>query len=109
MVDAEVYEHGKFEKVEDFQSKLVPGLNIRRHFCNYFSLGVDGKIGYSFDLHRTTSRMGNLAVYGAMGLVKSFTKTKNMSDLGVSLRDSIEEEPIKILKAENNTDTRPLR
>jgi hypothetical protein len=32
--------------------------------------------------------MGNLAVYGAMGMVKSFTKTKNIGELAVSLRDS---------------------
>jgi len=41
-------------------------------------VGVDGKIGYSFDLHRTQSRLGNLVVYGAMGFVKSFTKTKTV-------------------------------
>jgi hypothetical protein len=51
-------------------------------------VGIDGKIGYSFDMHRTGSRIGNLAVYGAMGFVKSFTKTKNIGELAVSFRDS---------------------
>ncbi len=49
-------------------------------------MGVDGKIGYSFDLHRTSTRMGNLAMYGALGLVKSFTKTKSLSELTESFR-----------------------
>lgn len=49
-------------------------------------MGVDGKIGYSFDLHRTGSRMGNLVVYGTMGALKSLTKTKSIGELAVSLR-----------------------
>jgi hypothetical protein len=40
---------------------------------------MDGKIGYSFDLHRTSSRLGNLAMYGAMGLIKAMTKTKTVN------------------------------
>ena len=51
---------------------------LKKHFCNYFSVGIDGKVGYSFDLHRTSSRIGNLLVYGVMGTVKSMTKTKNL-------------------------------
>jgi len=39
-------------------------------------------------MHRTGSRIGNLAVYGAMGFVKGFTKTKNIGELAVSFRDS---------------------
>ncbi len=51
---------------------------MKKHFCNYFSIGVDGKIGFSFDMHRTSTRMGNLAMYGVLGLAKSFTKTKSL-------------------------------
>lgn len=46
-------------------------------------MGIDGKIGYSFDRHRTTSRIGNLAMYGVLGFVKSMTKTKNLDELGL--------------------------
>jgi len=48
---------------------------------NYFSFGLDGKVGYSFDKHRTTSRLGNLTVYGLLGLAKGLTKTQNLHDL----------------------------
>lgn len=47
-------------------------------FCNYFSFGIDGKIGYSFDKRRTGSRIGNLMVYGTMGLLKAASKTKTL-------------------------------
>lgn len=50
-------------------------------FCNYFSFGIDGKIGYSFDPRRTSSRVGNLIVYGAMGLVKAASRTKTIQEL----------------------------
>ncbi len=50
-------------------------------FVNYFSFGLDGKVGYSFDMHRTTTRIGNLAIYGALGLLKGMTKTKKINEL----------------------------
>lgn len=59
----------------------MEGSTFSKTFCNYFSFGIDGKIGYSFDMHRTKSRLGNLAVYGAMGLVKGMTKTKTVDEL----------------------------
>jgi hypothetical protein len=38
-------------------------------------------VGYDFDKYRTTSRLGNLAVYGAMGIASNFQKTKTMGEL----------------------------
>lgn len=64
---------------------LLPEKTYHKDFCNYFSFGVDGKVGYSFDLHRTSTRLGNLVMYGALGLVKSFTKTKTLGDLVQSI------------------------
>lgn len=54
---------------------------IQKTFCNYFSFGIDGKIGYSFDMHRTKSRLGNLAMYACMGIIKTMTKTKTLDEL----------------------------
>jgi hypothetical protein len=48
---------------------------------NYFSIGVDGEIGYEFDKRRTSTRIGNLAVYGAMGIKAGLTKVKNLGEL----------------------------
>ena len=79
--------------MENCETKVFEGKQFSKHFCNYFSLGIDGKIGYSFDLHRTGSRMGNLAVYGMMGLVKSFTKTKTLGELTAEFKEM---QPINI-------------
>ena len=49
---------------------------ISKNFCNYFSFGIDGKVGYEFDKYRTKSRLGNLAVYGVMGIMSNFSKIK---------------------------------
>ena len=32
-------------------------------------------------MHRTQSRLGNLAMYGILGLVKAMTKTKTLNSL----------------------------
>jgi hypothetical protein len=45
---------------------------------NYFSFGVDAEIGYEFDKHRTKTRLGNMAIYGVMGLKTGMQKLKNL-------------------------------
>lgn len=60
---------------------MVEGKVINKNFCNYFSFGIDGKVGYEFDKYRTTSRLGNLAVYGAMGIASNFQKIKTVGEL----------------------------
>ena len=42
---------------------------------------MDGKIGYSFDIHRKNSRLANLATYGIMGAIKNLSKTKTVQTL----------------------------
>lgn len=60
---------------------MIEGKTFVRDFCNYFSFGIDGKIGYSFDSHRTNSRIGNLLMYGTLGFIKNSTKTKSVKEL----------------------------
>lgn len=76
-----MFENGKFEKVEESKDKDMEVKSINKHFCNYFSFGIDGQVGYEFDKHRTTSRLGNLAVYGAMGLAAGMQAIKNLGEL----------------------------
>lgn len=54
---------------------------MHKTFCNYFSFGIDGKVGYSFDKYRTKTRLGNMAVYGAMGAINHFQKNKSIDHL----------------------------
>lgn len=60
---------------------MIEGKKIRKNFVNYFSFGVDGEIGYEFDKHRTSSRLGNLAMYGAMGIKTGLQKMKTLGEL----------------------------
>jgi hypothetical protein len=41
-----VYPYGWFEKVEKGEDVALPEKTINKHFCNYFSFGIDGEIGY---------------------------------------------------------------
>ena len=67
--------------MSDGRNSLIEGAKFSKTFCNYFSFGIDGKIGYGFDMHRTKSRLGNLAMYACMGVIKAATKTKTLDEL----------------------------
>lgn len=43
-------------------------------------------------MHRTQSRIGNLAVYGGMGFLKSMTKTKTIDELVENMEETHKEE-----------------
>lgn len=60
---------------------MIQQKTIRKTFANYFSFGIDGKVGYAFDMHRTSSRFGNLAMYGVLGLIKQATRSKTIDEL----------------------------
>lgn len=43
---------------------------------NYFSIGIDARIGLGFDKHRTKSQLGNKCVYCWEGMKKLFLKDR---------------------------------
>ena len=90
-VTIDVWEYGKFEKVENAEDKVIEGKVLNKHFCNYFSFGIDGEIGYEFDKRRTSTRLGNLAVYGAMGIKTGLQKVKNLGELVESMSEGLNE------------------
>lgn len=48
--------------------------------CNYFSIGVDARIGFGFDKHRIASQIGNKCIYCWEGFKKMMLiKTKKMN------------------------------
>lgn len=57
---------GKGEEVIDGGVKV-----FRKSFTNYCSIGMDGRVGYSFDKHRGKSRAMNLIIYACIGFGKS--------------------------------------
>lgn len=69
---------GKFLKIEKKDTwKKVPLQEKKMHkkMCNYFSFGVDSRIGYGFDKHRTKYVCGNKCVYCWEGFKKMFIST----------------------------------
>lgn len=60
----------------------MDGIKVfRRAFTNYCSLGIDGRIGYSFDRHRSDSRLVNQFVYVAIGMSKFCDSANKMRHL----------------------------
>ena len=54
---------------------------MKRCFSNYCSIGIDGRIGYSFDKFRSSSRFMNMAIYSGIGIQKSFKKSTPMNHM----------------------------
>jgi len=55
----------------DRVSESLQDSEIETTMINYFSVGLDGRMGFGFDKHRTNSRMCNLGVY----IYEAFKKT----------------------------------
>lgn len=51
---------------------------MKKKMCNYFSIGVESRIGLGFDRKRTKSAFLNKVVYCWEGFKKMFMKTNNM-------------------------------
>ena len=49
--------------------------------CNYFSIGIESRVGLGFDKKRTKSAFGNKIRYVIEGLKKSITSTPRISEL----------------------------
>jgi diacylglycerol kinase (ATP) len=54
---------------------------MNKKMCNYFSFGVDSRIGFGFDKNRTTSVLGNKCVYCWEGFKKMFIRTAKIKDV----------------------------
>jgi len=96
----------KFMGVVDLDTgKETRTTTFKKLMCNYFSFGVDSRIGYGFDKGRTKSRCGNKVVYAWEGFKKFFTKTPRLNDIveniqNVKIIDEGEEVPLKEVKME---------
>lgn len=77
----DLFEKGKFERIVQGKDQLMEEKVLVKHFVNYFSFGVDGQIGYDFDKNRTSTRLGNLAVYGAATIAAGTKLLKNLGEL----------------------------
>uniref|UniRef100_A0A7S4V475 Diacylglycerol kinase n=1 Tax=Alexandrium monilatum TaxID=311494 RepID=A0A7S4V475_9DINO len=54
------------------------GLEMSKYMCNYFSMGLDARIGVGFDKNRQGGQAANKAVYGWEGTKKLLFKRKGL-------------------------------
>lgn len=105
-VHLKTFEKGYLTKVSSGQEKVVDDNKHELHktFCNYLSMGIDGRIGYTFDKYRTKSRFLNLLVYGAIGVKKMFDREMLLEDL-ISRMEILEDgkEPLVVFDNDNPT------
>jgi len=91
-VSVQTHKSGSFRFIEDGKKvctdghvarhhiKELPGggLEMSKYMCNYFSLGLDARIGLGFDKNRRGSQVANKAVYGWEGTKKLLFKRKGL-------------------------------
>jgi diacylglycerol kinase (ATP) len=54
---------------------------LSKPMCNYFSIGIESRIGLGFDKNRTTSTFRNKLRYAIEGFKKMFSKTPRINDV----------------------------
>lgn len=75
-------QRGFFKEIKNSSEKVLTGVTkIEKSFTNYCGLGIDARIGWSFDKRRSKSRAVNLLIYAWIGLVKSCHRRIKMYDM----------------------------
>jgi len=96
----------KFMSIFDLDSGQETRITtFKKLMCNYYSFGVDSRIGYGFDKGRTKSRLGNKVVYCWEGFKKIFTKTPRLNEIvdniqNIKIIDDGQEAPLKEIQRE---------
>ena len=72
-------------------SKKIQILDFKRSFVNYFSIGYDARIGFTFEPKRTSFRCYNKCIYGLEGFKRFICCKKNygMTELFESFQEEI--------------------
>lgn len=76
----EVHPGGEFKQIDSKTRKkkilegpdAVPMTRLNKKVCNYFSIGIESRIGIGFDRHRKQSQVRNKIVYLNEGIKKNF-------------------------------------
>lgn len=79
--ELELYEGGDIRKIEDKKETIMPLKSFKKSFSNYCGVGIDARVGYTFDKYRTRSVLANLMCYGCIGFAKMFKKSRRIEDL----------------------------
>ncbi|EGR32993.1 hypothetical protein IMG5_064480 [Ichthyophthirius multifiliis] len=94
-VEFQTQDNGYFEKIEyvnekatkikmlDKNGQIIK--SIKKPMSNYFSIGIDARIGFGFDKNRTQSAFINKAIYCCEAFKKLFIKTNRINQVLESL------------------------
>lgn len=74
-------QNGGKENITNGDQENTLKKSMTKLMCNYFSVGIESRIGLGFDKKRTTSTIGNKIRYGIEGIKKLFTKTPRIGDV----------------------------
>lgn len=73
-------QRGFFKEIKDKSENVMTGVaKIEKSFTNYCGLGIDARIGWSFDKRRSKSRAVNLVIYAWVGLLRSCNRRIKMN------------------------------
>eukprot|EP00915_Cephaloidophora_sp_WS-2016_P002574 GHVH01003452.1.p1 GENE.GHVH01003452.1~~GHVH01003452.1.p1 ORF type:complete len:495 (-),score=69.49 GHVH01003452.1:1271-2755(-) len=71
-IDLKLFQDGELLQVKGAEKKKVPVAVRNFKMFNYFSIGIDARIGVGFDRNRTSTQIGNKIVYMNEGVKKIF-------------------------------------
>lgn len=77
------------EKQREVRKKLG---EYKRSFSNYFGIGIDARVGFSFEKRRTKNAFTNLVCYGCIGLFKWCRSINAIEDMIENMESETEEE-----------------
>ncbi|KRX07365.1 ATP-NAD kinase-like domain [Pseudocohnilembus persalinus] len=108
-----VFQHGDFKQVKKQNGQAVEKViidsetqktlkELNKTFCNYFSTGVDARIGIDFDKNRTKSRIGNLCCYAWASCKRIFLKKPKVNHTLHSLHQVQTQQYINKMKKESS-------
>lgn len=99
--------NGRTREKEVVEVSSVSGRKIfSKPMANYFSVGIESRIGMGFDRHRVKSQLGNKMVYALEGMKKiCCAKVDDVSDFVHSLVEMEETAPIhsNLIGTDNRT------
>ena len=87
-VEVEYREGGYISQQKNGETKKIAGKPFYKQITSYFSFGIDARVGYNFDSHRSNFQLWNYALYCLIGCFNRFKKTSNVSQMVTNMEES---------------------
>lgn len=87
-VEVQYREGGYISQKKNGEVKKMPSRPFCKQITNYFSFGIDARVGYNFDSHRSNFQLFNYALYCLIGCFNRFKKTSNVPQMITNMEES---------------------